>query len=844
MGRHGSRGRRGPRRRGPLRGPRSGPRSKGRRGGSKRAGTSSRIKPLPSSLPVPVASSSTLRLPRNRSERPVYRSYLFALGAVLLLVLLGGGGNALAHGGALLVSGAILILAPPRVNPGRWVNLGVLGVLGALCLAFLPPFYWPLPEWRVRAVELGIELPGMLSVRPRVSFEALLLTCAGFAWFYALLSLPLNAEGRRRILLILSGVVALLAALVAAGNVLDWRYPGAPGYPGFSFFADRGRMACVLAIGGVIGFAYAMEGLKRREGEHLVGLLAAILALLALMQGFPSGAILLFFGGMLAWFALRLFYTSTVPYLKIGLPVALLLYSFVVFGGGPTLDRFRETVFSPSSWGADTRFAVYGDALAMLRDNPVGGMGAGMFGTVFPHYRDASLAAPVAHPQSDVVWLAAESGLPALVFLGLFLFGLLRRFFPLPTGRNAHYQLVALAGLGLFLLQGLASVTGHHPATAYLALLVMALALPSRLQRKAGGFLPKRFWRLGGAVLAAFGLFWMAGAAFNLPLYSAIALERLTERADRAVAEEDYPEAASALDEALGQSPLDWNLHFRRARLDLGWKGDKEAAAAGFTRARFAAPVPPWVPFQEGVAWVPYDLERTVSAWREALARASVDGSGESLFRAMLRRARGNYGLWQRVKPLSMLDPGYRVLLLSGLKGREFVNELETELARDPALRHFDPESRMRLVESWITGGDIDTAAAFLEEHGASLPLEWYLTSLLRYQQARFEEGVEIFRASVPPPALPASELDEPAFNRLARVFAADPGAFERGTLLFRAYLERGDVERAMAVLEAMAAVPGTPDHVHYWRGEILYRQRDFIDSWNAFNSYVQLALR
>ena len=74
------------------------------------------------------------------------------------------------------------MIHPPSRGLGKLGDLGVLGLLACLLLAFVPQFYWPTPDWRVDAIEsVGLELPSSLSVQPWISFEAWLMAVAGFA---------------------------------------------------------------------------------------------------------------------------------------------------------------------------------------------------------------------------------------------------------------------------------------------------------------------------------------------------------------------------------------------------------------------------------------------------------------------------------------------------------------------------------------------------------------------------------------------------------------------------------------------------------------------------------------
>lgn len=222
-------------------------RSRSRRPESKKR----KYNPTNSFAPLPTASRSTIHMPEPHLEPPVFRGYLCAFCAVLVLVLFGGGQHVVALGLALILPGLALYLVPPKTGLGKLGDFGVLGLLLVLLFAFLPQFYWPTADWRVVAGEsLGIDLPGVLSVQPWISFEAWLLLLAGVAWLYVALQFPINLSGRRRLFFYVSILFAAMAGLVVWGNLMGLHYPGAGDAGTFSFFPDRNQTANFLALGG------------------------------------------------------------------------------------------------------------------------------------------------------------------------------------------------------------------------------------------------------------------------------------------------------------------------------------------------------------------------------------------------------------------------------------------------------------------------------------------------------------------------------------------------------------------------------------------------------------------
>ena len=246
----------------------------------------------------PIGSHGLIQLPKIKRESPVFKAFLVGFCGVFLLVILGGSHHVAALGFALILSGTALLIHPPSRGLGKLGDLSVLGLLACLLLAFVPQFYWPTADWRLDAVELfGLELPYSLSVQPWISFEAWLMALAGFAWLYASLQWKVNLPGRRCLFFCLSILLSVIAGTVVWGNLVGARYPGVEEAEAFSFFPSPHQTANLLLLGGIVTFAYAMEGMRTRNPIPLLGILASALCLGGLfLLGSPVCALLYFAG--------------------------------------------------------------------------------------------------------------------------------------------------------------------------------------------------------------------------------------------------------------------------------------------------------------------------------------------------------------------------------------------------------------------------------------------------------------------------------------------------------------------------------------------------------------------
>ena len=470
-------------------------------------------------------------------------------------------------------------------------------------------------------------------------------------------------------------------------------------------------------------------------------------------------------------------------------------------------------------------------------DAPLSGFGLGSFSTVFPQYREASKSyLPILHPQSDLLWLASEGGLLAIGFLSVFLIGFALRCRGMMEGGGATFRLLAIVAVIIFLLHGLVDVSGHRPGTVYFAILFAALALPSRDRPKIS--LPVVFWRIPAVTLIAFGLMWLGAGVFNLPWHSSIRMARYQGEVQSHVSAMDYMTANLVTNDWLALYPFDWRAYFQRAELFLSNSGDQEAAAADFTRARFVEPILGVVSYEEGIAWLPINSGRVISAWRETLLREMENM--DSTFDRMLEQA-ASREMREKMARLSEINPHFRTRYISSLKGEKLISEISYELSKNPSLSFFDRAQRSRIVENWLNNGDLSSANAFISEYGESLNNNWWLRSLSLHKQADFRAASDLIRKNVDAPDLPKIQKDEVAFARLLRGIEVNSNDTVKSTALIYMLVERGDYERALPIIDRLLDGNNPAPNLYYWRGECLYRLQDYGESWYAFEDYIEV---
>jgi len=774
-------------------------------------------------------------LPGKKHPPAVLGGYLYGLAGVLLLVLLGGGQHVYALAGSLLLPGLALLRHPPQRSPGLWVDRFALLLLAVLLLGFLPLFYWPLPAWRVAASEqFGIQLPASLSVQPLISLEAWLAVLAGLGWFYAAASWQINYNGRKYFYLIFSCLAAVLALVIFWGNHQELRYPGAAAAGFFSFFPDARQSAVFLAVAGVVAWGYAMTVFGSRQVVPVFGFVAFGLCCVALAGGLASYGVGVLLLGLLLYYLLQWKLISMPKSVKWGVPLFLLLLSFLMLDI-PTLPARGADAAAAVATGTVTNFLRMEGIVSMLQAAPLSGHGLGNFSAVFPQFQSVGAGAASGEVAvSDVLWLTAEAGLLGMLALIGLLLAYFRQCGSCHRGPSGSYRLVALAAWFVFILHGLTGASWHQPGTVYLALLLAALALPPSQQERPS--LPRGLWMLVGGVLVSAGLLWGLAGVSGLPLHSKLVQEKYAAAAEAAASMDGGTEAVDAW---IDRQPLNWRAYHLRAVTILTDTADVAAAAADFERARFVEPTRGLVPLEEGLAWIPYDRNRTLTAWREVFKRGVA--KKEEAYQRMLAAAAEDGELLTNLAEISHLDRAFRFEYLRTLSGDDLMRELERERANDPGLIAYSSSQRSALVDWWIHAGDKVAAEQFLEAHASGLERPWWLWALLHKERAKFEAAVDAIRAAITPPELPVAVFKGLPLERLQAEFAVSPEDIARGSDLLQRYIAQTDYQAIRDLAETLLAARGElPGYMIYWEAESYYHLQDYIESWFLFERYLQ----
>jgi len=796
-------------------------------------------RPASSTPPSFVKNGSKERVAASRRSPYLEQPEIWVVPVVLAAVVLAGGGTPiLARALVLLVNGVWILVRPPRETPSRWFELALLALFGmGLFSSFAPVSWLGHIAWRGDLAGYGVKLPATNATAPWLAAEAVAQFVAGVAWLYALWNIRLTHESRKLALWTLSVLVAVLSSGAALGNLFQKKYPLGLEAMNFSFFPNRNESALWYCLGGIVAFGLLIEGLHRRRPRFMLAGALLVPCLLALVMGRSRMSMALFAAGTVAVLLVRLGRKSGKYIMGVLVPLAVLGVTMLIFfGDNDTLRRLPG--FSDASTSPEFRLKLWHDTLDLAKAQPVG-VGLDQFEDVFPQYRREALTyQAVRHPDSDWVWLLGETGWVGLVAAMLAVGALAAVLVGKDARSSGPYRNLAALCIGLYLLNSLANVPSHRFGTWLLAPWLLAIAAPDQ-EKPANSIIPRFVWRLAGVVLVATGGVWLIGQA-GWPLNSTLIEVRAQDKTDQAMAAKDGDAMLASTGEGAAVRPLMWWPYFQRARAELVYQDDPEAALNDFRIARFLEPVWAQVPYMEGMLWERTNHVQAVAAWREALTRQ--DDVPEGLWRT----------IWDHLHTwgpegedyaciLSREAPLYRwEFLTKQVSPGRFPSEMADELALDPELVRYTVTQRRDLLVRWA---EIDgpAAVAYLNNHPKVVTDSWQITMAAFVASGHRGDALKLARDHYPPLDVPMLSLYGPSDEEsLLKRFKEDPTDLEVGVALLHSQLDAKDDAAALTTIEVLAQQHNPPPFVSWWHAELLARAGRMDEAWDAFQPYME----
>lgn len=396
-------------------------------------------------------------------------------------------------------------------------------ILLALWLAYLWLQWLPMPAAWVRVLsphaaavhaEASYLAPDRfitLSVDPHATRVFWLKSCAYAVAFTLVLLL---VRGRRRLVWLCGAIVAAGVLQAFVGSLLhlsriDLEVLGMPihhsqvasgGYVNRNHLAGLLEMSLAAGIGLMIGLLEDRPARSWRQfardtaalllsGKAMLRLLLVVMVAALVMTRSRTGnsAFLasLLATGVLALALSRRAPRSTVIFIASLVVIDLLLVG-AWFGVEHTVQRIAELTGETMLARTDPGVS----ALAIFRDYPLFGTGAGTFYTAFTRYHGPDLGAFFDHAHDDYVQFLAETGLVGVGLMGLFsvsalacaVLALARRHDPLARG-VAFGVIMGVVAIGI---HSAVDYNLQIPANAFVFVILLALGWASLYVRREG----------------------------------------------------------------------------------------------------------------------------------------------------------------------------------------------------------------------------------------------------------------------------------------------------------------------------------------------------------------------
>ncbi len=755
---------------------------------------------------------------------------------VLCLILLGGGTSLAIKSLIFLALGLFILYRPPQTVSFREIDVFVIALVVLSWVQFLPKSFFAEATWASKLCEdYGIRLSPTVSVQVWVSLESYLSLLAALAFFYICMNQNISYSTRVRSLWALALGGAALGMTVIIGNYFQWNYPFAKAAAVFSFFPNRNQTSNILCLSAFISFCLFIKAFHKKQNRFaLLALSASLIAFFALVYCLSRASLIFFFLGLMIWVCLQERRRKGFIPFRYLVPLLMIFISFWLISSGENLNRFLQ-VWSRSS-EVDFRFLIFKDALTFIGEQIWTGVGLGNFQYVFPQLREHSvLYGKVLHPENDWLWTCSELGLGfTLVLFAGVLYSLFKILENHPSDRIA-YRSIAFIAVLVFLLHTFADVPGHRLGTVFYAIFLFALS--SSYHERVESLIPVSIFRCVAFVLVSGGFLGLGSIFLKWPLCCETRAHYYKETVLKALQSHHLNQALDTIEKAKSSFPLQPKWYFQEAQVQLRFNKNYILAKKAFAQARALDPHSVYLPLQEGVSWIPYDLDLAFKAWQVAL---NLDNySKDSTWRFILNSASGpRYK--EHLSLLSKTHSGFRAFYLMHLEPSVLEEEIQYDLLKDPKLSYIEEKDRFNILMTWAGGPHPHSVLGVLDQSPHIVSQTWRIYAKAYYTLGFFEAASRLLDKNIETPQWPvlhyaqSNKLEElefrSSFNSKDTILAL---------ALLKMYIERDKYAKALAVIRHLESLEYASPLLEYWKGKLFYYQGQYQDSAEAYQEFL-----
>lgn len=259
-------------------------------------------------------------------------------------------------------------------------------------------------------------------------------TILAFAIFFSISLVALDRPARvRRAAWILFwwafalSVFAIVQSLAQADRIY-WFREASSAF--FGPFVNKNHFAGLMELLLPLGLGPLAVGAVSRDRRVLVAFAAVIVASALVLSrsrgGMVSLAAELVALGAFGWSARSRARATGRIAAAAGAAALVVAMAISIFwiGADSVSEAVAQTATDAASTSDVSRYGIWRDTAALVREHPLLGTGIGAFGTAFPKYSRWSGNSAVLHAHNDYLQVAADSGIVGTVLAILFLFGL------------------------------------------------------------------------------------------------------------------------------------------------------------------------------------------------------------------------------------------------------------------------------------------------------------------------------------------------------------------------------------------------------------------------------------
>lgn len=755
---------------------------------------------------------------------------------VLCVILLGGGTSLVIKSFIFLALGLFIFYQPPKTVPFREIDLFIIALVVFSWVQFLPKSFLSEAAWASQLCEEhDIRLSSTVSVQTCISLEAYLSLLAAIAFFYICLNQDIYYATRVRSCWTLALGGAALGMAVIIGNYFQWSYPFAKETAVFSFFPNRNQTSHILCLSAFISFCLFIKAFHKKQNYlALIALSASLIAFFALVYCLSRASLIFFFLGLIIWLCLQERRRQGFIQFRYLVPLGCIFISFWLISSGENLNRFLH-VLNPFS-EVDFRFLIFKDTLACIREQIWTGVGLGNFQYVFPQFREHSvLYGRVIHPENDWLWICSELGIgfTLLVFAGV-LYGLFKSLKNQPSNRVSYRSIACIAVL-IFIFHTFTDVPGHRLGTAFYAILLFALA--SAYHERVESLIPIYIFRGVGLILVCAGLLILGSIFFQWPLGYEARAHSYKRVILHAVQSKNIDQALDVIEQAKAKFPLQPQWYFQEAQIQLPFNKNYALAKKAFEQARALDPHSVYLPLQEGLIWLPYDLDLAFKAWQAAL---NLDNySRDSTWRFILSSA-SDPRCKEHLSLLSKTHPGFRAFYLMNLEPSVLEKEIQYDLLKDPKLSYMAEKDRFNILMMWAGGPHPHSVLGVLDQLPDIVSQTWRIYAKAYHTLGFFEAAARLLDKHVQAPQWPVlnysqgSRLEELEFRS-----SLNPKDTILALGLLKIYIEQEKYVKALATIRHLEKLEYLSPLLAYWKGKLCCVQGQYSESAEAYEEFL-----